>query len=312
MKIEHLRLFVFIANSPSINYAAQRLFISQQQLNRIITSLENELKIKLIKRSNKGITLTDDGIYFLEYANKILSTCDDFISYFSKNQISSQLTNTDITGQCTLYVPLFFSVFLNDFIFKFKEIAPGIKLTCIEEQDTFSMQKTINGLHLITYVASEEIIETAKSHLTIKEIGSYKLFLIVNKKSEFAKKISINSSEEFPCFYTLFPFMSEAFSNKNELLFISTNISQHMEAVGKYNSVFSAPDFVLPKLRSYSQDIAFIPLNEDITYHQYIIYPNEYQLSAAESVLISFTELYLKHLSLIAKQLTFPSVDIFN
>ena len=43
MRIEYLYYFLVISETQSLNKASNKLFISQQQLSRIVSSLENEL-----------------------------------------------------------------------------------------------------------------------------------------------------------------------------------------------------------------------------------------------------------------------------
>lgn len=314
MKIEHLRLFAFIANSPSINSAAKELFISQQQLNRIVTGLEDELHTKLFVRSNKGISLTPNGNVFLEYVNRILCDYDEMQNYFYANQSFSVLYNQSIQDNCILYVPMFFSVYLNDFIFKFKEVAPGVHLTCIEEHESIpeglNKKNFQEGLHLLIYISSDNALKQAQTDLIVEKVGSYSLFLIVNKNSDLSKMVSVDTATmNLPQFLTLTPSMDVSFGINNERLFVSSNIFQHIEAVIKHNSVFPAPDFVLPKLRPYVSDICFIPINKNTHYHQYITYSKSHTLTAAESLLISFIKLYMQNLSLIARHMVTPSID---
>lgn len=52
--------------------AATKLFVSQPALSASIKELENELGILLFDRTNKGISLTDEGREFISYAKKAL------------------------------------------------------------------------------------------------------------------------------------------------------------------------------------------------------------------------------------------------
>ncbi len=82
MKIEHLRYFISVANTKSINHAAKELYISQQQLNNILTSLEEEMQLTLLVRTNKGVSLTEDGAEFVKYAEKILTDYSAMQNHF--------------------------------------------------------------------------------------------------------------------------------------------------------------------------------------------------------------------------------------
>ncbi|MCR4745253.1 MAG: LysR family transcriptional regulator [Lachnospiraceae bacterium] len=70
MNISHLKYVIEVAASSSMREAAAKLFISQPALSLSIKELEDELGILIFKRSNKGISLTAEGIEFLTYAKK--------------------------------------------------------------------------------------------------------------------------------------------------------------------------------------------------------------------------------------------------
>lgn len=64
-------LFFENAELRSINKAAAKLYVSQPSLSQSIKNLEDELNIRLFRRSNKGVVLTEDGKRFLQYAERI-------------------------------------------------------------------------------------------------------------------------------------------------------------------------------------------------------------------------------------------------
>lgn len=73
MTILQLKYVLAIAGSSSIREAAGKLFISQPALSAAIHELEEELGIKIFKRTNKGITLSEQGREFLTYAKQAVS-----------------------------------------------------------------------------------------------------------------------------------------------------------------------------------------------------------------------------------------------
>ena len=72
VQIESLRYFIALAQAGSFYGAAKNLLISQQGLNKAITSLEAELGIQLVERSRRGVRLTSDGEVFLKHAERIV------------------------------------------------------------------------------------------------------------------------------------------------------------------------------------------------------------------------------------------------
>ena len=61
MRLEQLKYLIEVANCKSINKAAQNLYITQPALSIAINSLEEELQYPLLKRTKKGVLLTEDG-----------------------------------------------------------------------------------------------------------------------------------------------------------------------------------------------------------------------------------------------------------
>lgn len=61
MDIKQLRYFIAIAESGSLSGAAQRVSIAQPSLSQHVLALEDELGVKLLERSARGISLTQAG-----------------------------------------------------------------------------------------------------------------------------------------------------------------------------------------------------------------------------------------------------------
>ncbi|MCR4960691.1 MAG: LysR family transcriptional regulator [Lachnospiraceae bacterium] len=71
MNIQQIRYVLEVASSSSMRDASTRLFISQPALSASIRELEDEIGILLFDRTNKGITLTEEGREFVDYAKKV-------------------------------------------------------------------------------------------------------------------------------------------------------------------------------------------------------------------------------------------------
>lgn len=73
MEFRVLRYFLAVAKEESITAAAEYLHISQPTLSRQLMDLEEELEKTLFIRSNRKITLTEDGILLRKRASEIMS-----------------------------------------------------------------------------------------------------------------------------------------------------------------------------------------------------------------------------------------------
>lgn len=58
---EHYKIFYYVARYGSFTKAAELLYSNQPNITRIIRILESELGCMLMHRSNRGITLTEEG-----------------------------------------------------------------------------------------------------------------------------------------------------------------------------------------------------------------------------------------------------------
>ncbi|MBP3276363.1 MULTISPECIES: LysR family transcriptional regulator [Kandleria] len=72
MTLQQLKYVLQVAKDGSINEAAKNLFISQPSLSNAIKDIEEELELSLFHRTNKGITVTNDGEAFLGYARAVV------------------------------------------------------------------------------------------------------------------------------------------------------------------------------------------------------------------------------------------------
>lgn len=61
MTLQQLRYAIGIAESPSVNKAAEKLYISQPSLTAAIHELEDELGITIFNRTSRGVSLTRRG-----------------------------------------------------------------------------------------------------------------------------------------------------------------------------------------------------------------------------------------------------------
>ena len=84
MTLQQLRYLIAIAEYGSINAAAHNLYASQSNLSIAIKELEAELGITIFSRSNRGVTLTNEGTELLSYARQVVEQADMLESRYVK------------------------------------------------------------------------------------------------------------------------------------------------------------------------------------------------------------------------------------
>ncbi|MCD8124098.1 MAG: LysR family transcriptional regulator [Lachnospiraceae bacterium] len=84
MTLNQLSYIITIAETGSLNRAAEQLYVSQPSLSNAVKELEKELGVTLLYRSGRGVTLTNDGAEFLHYAKEIYRQYEDLIKRYGK------------------------------------------------------------------------------------------------------------------------------------------------------------------------------------------------------------------------------------
>ncbi|MEV6072852.1 LysR substrate-binding domain-containing protein [Nocardia sp. NPDC052001] len=76
MELRQLRYFVTVAEELHFGRAAERLHIAQPAVSQQVQRLERELKVQLLERSPRKVSLTEAGIRFLPEARAVLAAAD--------------------------------------------------------------------------------------------------------------------------------------------------------------------------------------------------------------------------------------------
>jgi DNA-binding transcriptional LysR family regulator len=90
LTLQQLKYVIEVSKQGSINEAAKRLFISQPSLSNAIRDLEVELQITIFERSNKGISLSNEGVEFLSYARQVVEQAELLESRYLNAKSSPQ------------------------------------------------------------------------------------------------------------------------------------------------------------------------------------------------------------------------------
>lgn len=102
MNLLHMKYAVDVAETNSINKAAEKLYVGQSVLSRAIKELEASLGVLLFERSAKGMSLTPDGEIFVEYAKTILKQVDDVENVFRHGTTANK--NFSVSGPRACYI----------------------------------------------------------------------------------------------------------------------------------------------------------------------------------------------------------------
>lgn len=76
MNIEHLKLFVRLASTNNISLAGQELGLSPAVASAHISKLEQSLGVRLVHRTTRKVSLTEEGVSFLPHAEEVLASVE--------------------------------------------------------------------------------------------------------------------------------------------------------------------------------------------------------------------------------------------
>lgn len=83
MYIEQFVYLKAVSETGSLRAASEQVFVTEQAMSSAIRKLEKECGVSLLRRSNKGVSLTEHGQYVLEKADVILQSIEDIQKHFS-------------------------------------------------------------------------------------------------------------------------------------------------------------------------------------------------------------------------------------
>lgn len=102
-KYQEMRVFAAVADAGSFVAAAEGLGISKANVSRYVSDLEQRLGVRLMHRTTRKLSLTQEGEVFLARCREILASIDD-----SEREISTH--SQTASGLLKLSVPVSFGI----------------------------------------------------------------------------------------------------------------------------------------------------------------------------------------------------------
>ena len=189
MNYNSLRYFIEVAETLSFTKASQNLFVSQPGISQQIHLLETQLGVKLLNRTTRNVTLTEEGKFLynktLPSLNEIKGTMDQITegaSFPSLIKIAS--------------IPSAASLFLPEFLENLHKDHPEIEFE-ITETTSNEVVKLIKNhtSHLGFIRSSKHTPNLFSNELSQTEFSRSEVKAIVSSKHRLAHLDSIDLSE---------------------------------------------------------------------------------------------------------------------
>ena len=192
MLFKQMQYFISIVKNNSFTEAAEENYISQSAISQAIKSLEDELGVKLLKRSNRSFTLTNAGEYFYKQCLIMVDEVDRIEQNLRKiaTQKNDELRIGYINNYCGLEI--------YNAIIKFSEIYPNIdiEIQTGNHEELYEQMKN-NRLDIVINDQRRALSEEYMNHYLYRS----PCYIEVSNKSLLheLKEITFEDLKQIPC-----------------------------------------------------------------------------------------------------------------
>ena len=219
MTLQQLKYAVAVADTRNITEASKKVFISQPSLTAAIHELEEEMGITIFSRSNKGVTITNEGDEFLSYARQVLEQANLLEDRFK----GSGSGNTIFSVSCQHY-----SFAVNAFVDVIREFGGNEYDFTIRETQTHEIIEDVAHLKsevgvLYTSSRNENVISklVKKNNLQFEPLFTAPLHIFISTKNPLAKKKKIKLTDLTP-----YPYLTYEQGDFNSFYFSEEPLTQ--------------------------------------------------------------------------------------
>jgi DNA-binding transcriptional LysR family regulator len=164
IELRHLRYFIAVAEELHFSRAAERLGMSQPPLSQQIRDLEGTLGVRLLRRTNRRVELTDAGRVYLEAARDIVARVDDA---GDRARRAERGEIGELHVAFTRSTPL--SEVFPRAIRAFREAYPAVRLVLLERNTLQQVECLLDGRQQVGLVRGTQLPPTLVTHKLVDD-----------------------------------------------------------------------------------------------------------------------------------------------
>ena len=199
MTLQQIKYVIGIAETGSLNKAAEKLYVSQPSLTATIHDLEDELGITIFNRTGRGVTLTNDGTEFLTSARQLYIDYQSVMEKYGDNgKIKKKF---GVSTQHYSFAVKSFVEMVKDFNTNEYEFAIRETKTREVIDDVASLKSEIGILYLSDFNRKAITSILKSKELEFHHLIDCKAYVYIWKGHPLANKknISLSQLEDYPC-----------------------------------------------------------------------------------------------------------------
>lgn len=199
MTLQQLKYAIEVADQGSMNEAAKRLFISQPSLSNAIRELEQEIQITIFNRTNRGISVSVEGMEFLGYARQVVEQAALLEEKYLGTKPSRQkfgVSTQHYSFAVNAFVNLIKTYGIDEYEFTLRETRTH---EIIEDVSTLKSEVGVLYLNVFNEKVITKLLK--ENHLKFEELFTASPHIFVSSSNPLAKKerVILEDLEEFPC-----------------------------------------------------------------------------------------------------------------
>lgn len=199
MTLTQLNYIIAIAETKSINKAAKQLYVAQPSLTSAVRELEKELGIIIFHRSGRGVTLTNDGAEFLQYARQLFGQYELILEKYGES--GSLKKKFGVSSQHYSFAVKAFVDMAKEFDMSKYEFALRETQTSEVIRDVSTMKSQIGILYLSDFNRKSLGKMLREAGLEFHRLIQCKAYVYLWKNHPLAgcSSICFTQLEEYPC-----------------------------------------------------------------------------------------------------------------
>jgi len=190
MNLLSFRYFLEVSRHLNFTKASEKLRISQPGLSQQITALENELGVKLLNRTTRKVTLTEEGEYLYKKLSPLFENIERTANELTEKKVVPQTTVkiAAVPSAASLYLPQMLTMLHKEF--------PDVEFYLQETTSTQAIELINRQKSHIAYIRTPKDTATLKRQgFNFIELERYPLQLIVAKSHPAAHQKTVDLKE---------------------------------------------------------------------------------------------------------------------
>ncbi len=186
MNIESLKIFELVVEAKSISKVASQVHMSQSALSQLISRIENSLGYKLLKRSNKGVEVTEMGKIVVKYADNIIRNYEKMNQELKRHE--RKMDTVMINGNWSLV-----NYSIPCILYKVKKRLPAHKYELFSSSNEDTIRDIVNDICDIGFISCHARDKGLLHHV----IGKEKVVLVSAKDYNIPDKIALEDLPDY-------------------------------------------------------------------------------------------------------------------